>query len=49
MERKRKEELREKYEAIFSGGDDQHKRLRGAHGGSSSNISENDDDIGIYK
>lgn len=48
MERKRKEELREKYEAIFSG-DDQHKRLRGAHGGSSSNISENDDDIGIYK
>ena len=49
MERKRKDELQEKYEAIFSGGDDQHKCLRGAHGSSSSNISENDDDIGIYK
>ena len=39
MERKRKEELREKYEAIFSGDDDSHKRLKG----------DNGNNIGIYK
>lgn len=49
MERKRKEELREKYESIFSGGDDSHKRLKGiCGGGSSSNSHDNSNDIGIY-
>ena len=47
MERKRKEELREKYEAIFSGDDDLHKRLRGTCGGSSSSNDNNNG--GIYK
>jgi hypothetical protein len=50
MERKRKEELREKYEAIFSGDDDLHKRLRGTCSGSSSSNNDNNcNDIGIYK